>query len=319
MDKNTYFKVLDKGFVGIIDWMGDDQAIEQAARVSYQKGTRPISDTRALIRYLIRHNHGTPLEMGEMKFHIRIPMDAHRQLIRHRVASVNEYSTRYSVAIEDCQQTQENEWRLQSQTNKQGSSDFVSKFPTDDYLYDAESYEWSKTPGKYLSHIEQELQKRAREVYEERLKFGVAREQARKDLPLSTYTELYWKMDVRNLLHFLYLRCDEHAQLEIRSYANVIAAIVKEVFPITFEAFHDYRMDTVTFTRAEWLSIMDTIDDVADLFHKTVLNEDQLVCFAQNHGITNKRELQELKAKLTRFDTPPKDFSIDQFEVLDMN
>jgi thymidylate synthase (FAD) len=309
LNKNTYFRVLDKGFVGIVDWMGDDQAIEQAARVSYQKGTRPISDTRALIRYLIRHNHGTPLEMGEMKFHIRIPMDAHRQLVRHRTASINEYSTRYSEAIDECQTTNPKEWRGQSTTNKQGSEGGVAWPTENDIKYNALKETYGNDVGEYLSDQEAYIQRKSRVMYEERLKFGVAREQARKDLPLSTYTELYWKMDVRNLLHFLYLRCDEHAQLEIRSYANVIAAIVKEVFPLTFEAFHDYKMDIVTFTRAEWDTIRDSFSDCDG-----ALNLDNVAHFAQNHGLTNKRELQELKAKLTKFDTPPKTFDLADFE-----
>lgn len=330
INKGTYFRVLDKGFVGIQDWMGDDRAIEQAARVSYQTGTRPVSNTRDLIRYLVRHNHGTPLEMGEMKFHIRIPMDAHRQLVRHRTASINEYSTRYSEAIDVCQTTPSDQWRLQSTTNKQGSNGVVTDFPEgyEQELIEKQEAWWDNSfpggavadrpdGGKYLSEREEELQLKAREVYEERLMFGVAREQARKDLPLSTYTELYWKMDVRNLLHFLYLRCDEHAQLEIRSYANVIAAIVKEVFPLTFEAFHDYRMDTITFTRAEWKALQEAVEASERL--ESYIADHDLGMYLQRQGITNKREQQEFHQKLRKFDTPPKDFSISQFQTIEMS
>ncbi len=229
------FRVLDDGFVCLVDVMGDDYAVVQAARVSYGAGTRRVSDDRTLIRYLMRHRHTTPFEMAEIKLLVRVPMDTWRQWIRHRTANVNEYSTRYSVAIDAAQKTPPDQWRRQASGNRQGSEGFL----------DAQT-------GQHLSRREAELQKFAREVYEERLQLGVAREQARKDLPLSTYTEAYWKIDLHNLLHFLALRMDEHAQWEIRQYAQTIGyQIVKPLFPLVWEAFEDYRLEAMFLSRLD--------------------------------------------------------------------
>lgn len=229
------FKVLDDGFVRVVDYMGGDESIVQAARVSYGKGTKKVSEDRGLIRYLLRNHHTTPFEMCEIKFHVRVPMDAWRQWIRHRTANVNEYSTRYSIAIDASQKTGVDEWRIQAKDNKQGSEGF---FPL--------------AEGSKLSQRESELQNFAREIYQERLELGVAREQARKDLPLSTYTEAYWKIDLHNLLHFLALRMDAHAQYEIRCFANVIGdEIVNRWCPIAWEAFKDYRMNAKSFSGLE--------------------------------------------------------------------
>jgi thymidylate synthase (FAD) len=230
------FKVLDDGFIRVVDYMGSDESIVQAARVSYGKGTKKIHEDRGLIRYLMRHHHTTPFEMCEIKFHVRVPMDCWRQWIRHRTANVNEYSTRYSVAIDSAQTTAEGEWRLQSSGNRQGSAGFMES-----------------SPGKELSEKELMLQRLTREVYEERLAKGIAREQARKDLPLSTYTEAYWKIDLHNLLHFLALRMDAHAQYEIRKYSEVMGnEILAKWCPLTWEAFLDYRVNSVNFTRLEY-------------------------------------------------------------------
>jgi thymidylate synthase (FAD) len=227
--------VLDDGFVALVDCMGDDGSVVQAARVSYGEGTRRVSDDRQLIRYLLRHAHTTPFEMAELKFVVRVPMDCWRQWIRHRTASVNEYSTRYSLAIDAMQGTGGEAWRLQAASNRQGSSG----------LLDAAA-------GRELTRAEEELQRQARRVYEERLAAGIAREQARKDLPLSTYTEAYWKIDLHNLLHFLALRMDPHAQLEIRRYAETIGReIVQPLFPLCWEAFIDYRVEALRLTRLD--------------------------------------------------------------------
>ena len=229
------FDVLDDGFVRLIDYMGDDGAIVQAARVSYGAGTKRVHEDRGLIRYLMRHRHTTPFEMCELKLHVRVPMDCWRQWIRHRTASVNEYSTRYSEAIDAAQATPVDDWRRQDQGNRQGSAEAL---PED--------------VGRSLTDAEAELQATARQVYEARLTAGVAREQARKDLPLSTYTEAYWKIDLHNLLHFLSLRMDAHAQLEIRRYAEVIGhEIVARWCPAAWEAFLDYRLDGLEFSRVE--------------------------------------------------------------------
>ena len=229
------FPVLDDGFIRVVDYMGSDESIVQAARVSYGKGTKSVSQDRGLIRYLMRHRHTTPFEMCEIKFHVRVPMDCWRQWIRHRTANVNEYSTRYSIAIDEAQRTDAERWRLQSDDSKQGSSGYLET-----------------EIGASLSERERELQRLAREVYEERLDKGVAREQARKDLPLSTYTEAYWKIDLHNLFHFLSLRMDPHAQEEIRDYATVMGEqIVAKWVPLAWEAFCDYRMGSMFLTRID--------------------------------------------------------------------
>ncbi len=229
------FKVLDDGFIRVVDYMGSDESIVQAARVSYGKGTKKVSEDRGLIRYLLRHQHTTPFEMCEIKFHLRVPMDCWRQWIRHRTANVNEYSTRYSLAIDASQRAGESRWRMQSKDNKQGSEGF----------FDLET-------GKKFSDQELQLQNLSRTVYEERVNAGMAREQARKDLPLSTYTEAYWKVDLHNLLHFLWLRMDAHAQYEIRAYANTIGnEIVKRWVPIAWEAFQDYKINASSLSHIE--------------------------------------------------------------------
>lgn len=229
------FKVLDDGFVRVVDYMGSDESIVQAARVSYGKGTKKRHQDRGLIRYLLRHQHTTPFEMCEIKLHIRVPMDTWRQWIRHRTANVNEYSTRYSIAIDAAYETAPDAWRLQATVNRQGSEGFL----------DAEQ-------GAKMSAREKELHRLSREIYEERLALGIAREQARKDLPLCTYTEAYWKIDLHNLLHFLKLRMDSHAQYEIRQYAKTIGEqIVSRWVPLVWEAFLDYVVNAQTFTRLE--------------------------------------------------------------------
>lgn len=226
------FDVLDQGFVCLVDVMGDDNSVVQAARVSYGEGTSKVSDDRTLIRYLLRHRHTTPFEMAEIKFLVRVPMDTWRQWVRHRMASINEYSTRYSLAIDAMQTTPPGEWRSQSQTNRQGSG-----------------YNLSEDIGRSLSAEEKRLHDNVRDQYNQRIDSGAAREQARKDLPLSTYTEAYWKIDLHNLLHFLALRMDNHAQLEIRQYATTIGEkIVSKLFPVVWEAFLDYRINSMQLT-----------------------------------------------------------------------
>ena len=229
------FNVLDDGFVRVVDYMGSDSSIVQAARVSYGKGTKKLREDEGLIRYLIRHHHTSPLEMCEIKLHVRVPMDCWRQWIRHRTASVNEYSTRYSLAIDAAQQTKPDAWRLQAASNRQGSEGFL---------------ELDK--GKIFSAREHELQELARTVYNERIEAGLAREQARKDLPLSTYTEAYWKTNLHNLLHFLALRMEKHAQLEIRMYATTIGSeIVSRWCPMVWEAFKDYQFGAMELSKQE--------------------------------------------------------------------
>lgn len=229
------FPVLDDGFVCLVDVMGEDASVVQAARVSYAGGTRPVSDDRTLIRYLMRHRHTTPFEMAEVKLMVRVPMDCWRQWIRHRTASVNEMSTRYSIAVEAAQTTRPDQWRLQATANRQGSEGTLDP-----------------QTGEELTTSEAEVQQSARRVYHRRLELGVAREQARKELPLATYTEAYWKIDLHNLLHFLELRMDRRAQWEIRQYASTIGQeIVRPLFPLIWEAFVDYRLESIALTRLD--------------------------------------------------------------------
>jgi len=276
------FSALDDGFVRVVDYMGDDQSIVTAARVSYGSGTKKVQDDRSLIRYLMRHAHTTPFEMCEIKLHVRVPMDTWRQWIRHRTASVNEYSTRYSLAIDAAQRSKPSEWRLQSQDNKQGSAGYLSE-----------------VTGKELSLEEAELHMRARRVYERRLKAGVAREQARKDLPLSTYTEAYWKIDLHNLLNFLYLRMHKHAQEEIRSYADLIGhEIVAKWVPIVWEAFVDYRKNAVTFSRIEAM-IVGAIAAGKSAEAKSLAEEFGMLNRSEDGKLRPNRERRELEEKLT--------------------
>jgi thymidylate synthase (FAD) len=229
------FPVLDDGFVRVIDYLGSDSSIVQAARVSYGAGTKKLRQDRGLIRYLLRHRHTTPFEMCEIKLHIRVPMDCWRQWIRHRTANINEYSTRYSIAINATQTTKPDGWRLQAVRNRQGSEGNLEA-----------------SRGKTLSEQEKELQDLTRRIYNERLEKGVAREQARKDLLLSTYTEAYWKIDLHNLLHFLELRMESNAQYEIRCYANLISnEIVRRWCPVTWEAFQDYHVNAMELSALE--------------------------------------------------------------------
>jgi len=275
------FPMLDHGHVRVVDYMGDDAAIVQAARVSYGAGTKKVHEDRGLIRYLLRNAHTTPFEMCKLKLHIRVPMDCWRQWIRHRTASVNEYSTRYSEAISDQQTTLPGEWRRQATINKQGSAGFLDE-----------------ETGRMLSSEEDQFQSSARELYQARIDSGVAREQARKDLPLSTYTEAYWSIDLHNLLHFLHLRMDHHAQYEIRQYATLIGEeIVARWVPSAWEAFQDYRLNAMRLSglEVELMRLLITKDQggaLAWLYEKGWVNPE-----------TGKksREAQELEAKLEAF------------------
>ena len=277
--------VLDDGFVALVDCMGDDSSVVEAARVSYGAGTRRVSDDRGLIRYLMRHRHTTPFEMAEIKLLVRVPMDTWRQWIRHRSASVNEYSTRYSVAIDAAQATPPDAWRTQSANNRQGSEGLL-----DDSV------------GEELSRSEAEFQQRARALYDERLQHGVAREQARKDLPLSTYTEAYWKIDLHNLLHFLALRMDAHAQWEIRQYATVIGEqIVRPLFPLVWEAFVDYRLEAMYLTRLDRGVIERLVERLATSGRTRGAEADFLaVQDVTWQGQKRNRERDECRAKLQR-------------------
>ncbi len=275
------FKILDDGFVRVVDYMGSDDSIVQAARVSYGKGTKKVSEDRGLIRYLLRHHHSTPFEMCEIKLHVRVPMDTWRQWIRHRTANVNEYSTRYSIAVDAAQMTQPDQWRKQAASNRQGSAGY-----------------FDKKQGKKFTDEENKLHDLSRNIYNDRLKDGVAREQARKDLPLSTYTEAYWKIDLHNLLHFLALRMDAHAQFEIRSYAEVIGEkIVRKWCPVAWEAFEDYRANAVTFSGLEYTIIKAIIN--GDEQKAVQLAEEYHILKYGDGKLKRNRERSDLEVKLS--------------------
>jgi len=231
--------VLQHGYVVLVDYMGDDAAIVQAARVSYGLGTRTARDDRALIRYLMRHGHTTPFEMVEFKFLVRLPMYVARQWIRHRTASVNEVSARYSIVPDEFDVPPPEAIRGQSARNRQGRSGETLPPATVEAFREA------------VKRSSDE----AYEIYQKSLEQGVARELARIVLPVGIYTEWYWKMNLHNLFHFLELRLDDHAQEEIRQYANIIAEIVKGVVPVAYEAFEDFVLGAETFSRGELSAI----------------------------------------------------------------
>jgi len=281
------FPVLDDGFVCLVDVMGDDSSVVQAARVSYGEGTRKVSDDRTLIRYLLRHRHTTPFEMAEIKFLVRVPMDCWRQWVRHRTANINEYSTRYSLAIDAAQSTSAEEWRTQAESNRQGSG---APLPAE--------------LGERLTAEEKQVQEQLRGVYQSRIESGVAREQARKDLPLSTYTEAYWKIDLHNLLHFLALRMDSHAQLEIRQYATAIGQqIVAPLFPMVWEAFLDYRMNSATLTRLDIGVIQRLMAEAARQKTSPPFSEAAFLAVQDPawQGMQRSREREECRQRLQQF------------------
>ncbi len=218
-------------------------------------------DDAGLVRRLMRDQHTSPFEMVEMVFLVQVPMDCWRQWVRHRTASINEYSTRYTEALDFFQVTSPQEWRLQSKDNKQGSSGYLTGdigdcISVEDYqslVLDTNEYQFgSKTDAGHLLSTEESLfHKIAKNLYDLRLKFGIAKEQARKDLPLSTYTRAYWKCDLHNIFNFLRLRMDSHAQQEIRFFANSMFDIIKQLCPVACEAFEDYVLHAKKFSRME--------------------------------------------------------------------
>lgn len=241
MTRPTEIKVLDHGFVRCVDAMGDDSAIVQAARVSYGAGTRTARDDEGLIRYLMRRHHSTPFEMCEIKLHIKAPVFVARQWIRHRTANVNEISGRYSIIRDEFYVPAAEDVAFQSSDNKQGRGEGLSPKRAREA---AEAIRLASDDA-FMSYEILHGETGGEDGY------GVARELARVVLPLNTYTEWYWKIDLHNLFHFLRLRMDPHAQLEIRRYAYAIGNIVKDWVPIAYRAFEDYRLNAVTFSAME--------------------------------------------------------------------
>ncbi len=225
-------KVLDHGFIRVIDYMGSDSAIVQAARVSYGKGTKQISQDEALIKYLMRHHHTTPFEMCEIKFHVKLPIFVARQWIRHRTANVNEYSARYSILDNEFYIPKPEQIAKQSDNNKQGSGEAFDP-NTSKEIMDSLTNDSNLVYSHYEKFIEQ----------------GLAREIARTNLTLNYYTQFYWKIDLHNLLHFLKLRADKHAQYEIRVYAEVMLDIIKKWVPLAYNAFIEYCLESACISR----------------------------------------------------------------------
>ena len=243
LDKVLYkpFKVLDHGFVRVIDYMGDDSSIVQAARVSYGKGTKKLNQDKNLINYLLSHRHTTPFEMNEIKFHIKLPIFVARQWIRHRTANVNEYSARYSILDNEFYIPKANDVKPQSQLNNQGREGEIEKDLKKHYLsLIKENAKINFSSYKHLLNVDED----GNTLDEKRL--GIARELARMVLPLSSYTQWYWKIDLHNLMHFLALRFDDHAQYEIRVYAKVMLDLVKKWVPLTYDAFIRNRVNSLT-------------------------------------------------------------------------
>jgi thymidylate synthase (FAD) len=286
-----YFPVLDHGFVALVDYMGTDESIERAARVSYGYGTRRSSQTRGLIRYLRRHHHTTPGEMVELKFHCAMPMFVARQWIRHRTANVNEYSGRYSLMPLLFYTPAAADFALQSEQNNQGRADTAA----DEALHRDAVARWERSRAE------------AAQTYGWLVAEDVAREIARIDLPLSTYTQWYWKIDLHNLLHFLRLRADPHAQLEIRAYAEVMAGMVRRVVPLAYEAWIDYDVAGAHFSRGELAALRQLIDAGPDRLGAKPGVQLDAGALAE-HGLS-PREVRELLEKLQPQPVP--DYQLD--------
>jgi thymidylate synthase (FAD) len=293
-----YFPVLDHGFVSLVDYMGGDESVERAARVSYGYGTRKTSQTRGLVRYLRRHRHTTPSEMVEFKFHCAMPIFVARQWIRHRTASVNEYSGRYSLMPLLFYEPEPEHFALQSSANAQGRETAAASSE----VYQEALRRW------------EDIRRSASDGYTWMVEENVARELARIDLPLSTYTQWYWKIDLHNLLHFLSLRVDPHAQYEIQAFGRVIAGMVQRVAPLSYEAWVDYDLEGQPMSRGE-------LEAIRRLLER---DDDGIRVKGGAEGVTgeelaelglSKREIRELAEKLRS--TPRPDFSLDMSRMRD--
>lgn len=282
-------RCLDHGFIYLVDYMGDDGAIEQAARVSYGGGTRKVSETRGLVRYLRRHAHTTPFEMVEVKFHAKMPIFVARQWVRHRTANINEYSARYSILDEEFYIPEPGVLAEQSFSNKQGREKAVPE-------------EYAKYVRKLLINDAVRLYQHYDEMLNDdglgnpkiAFKPRIARELARMDLSLNYYTQWYWKIDLHNLMHFCKLRMDPHAQYEIKVFADAMAQIMKDAFPIAWEAFEDYELHAIKLTRIEQQILSNLLKAKAKFTPKEVLK------VADEIGLENKRERNEALEKLIR-------------------
>lgn len=272
-------EVLDHGFVYLVDYMGNDQAIEQAARVSYGSGTRSVNETVGLVRYLMRHQHTTPFEMVEFKFHAKMPIFVARQWVRHRTASLNELSGRYSILDQEFYIPSPDVIATQSQDNKQGRGQALN-VETAEKIRQLLITDATHNYQNYESMLEKD---------------GLAKELARMDLTLNYYTQWYWKANLHNTLRFLGLRMDMHAQYEIRVYADAMAKIVKDAVPIAYKAFEDYQLNAVRLTGLE-INLLSQAIQVLGIS----LDEKTIRGISGEVGLTNKRELEEMIEKFKR-------------------
>jgi thymidylate synthase (FAD) len=274
---NVYHPVLDHGFIAVKDYMGDDVSVLQMARMSYGKGTKNLNDDRALLRYLMRHFHTSPFEGCVIKLHVKLPIFVMRQWVRHRTASLNEYSARYSIMPDEFYMPEPSQLAVQSKDNKQGRGDTLSpeqaaevlRMLKDDAQRNFATYHQLLNADENGDTIDDDAE-------------GIARELARIGLPLSTYTQMYWQTNLHNLMHFLRLRADMHAQFEIRVYAEKILDLMADWVPVTTEAFRDYQLDAGRLSRME-MGLM-----------KDLLAGKATIADAERYGMT-KREIREFK------------------------
>lgn len=285
MEKGKTIEIVPHGFVRYIDHMGSDEDIEEAARLSYGEGTRKKSQTRSLLRYLMKHWHTSPFEMAEVKFHLKLPIFIMRQLVRHRTANLNEYSARYSVLKDEFYTPIDEYIKPQSTTNKQGSG---GDMPLTHKKAVVEALDVFHEEVNGLYHVllgdDPEIESNFS---------GISRELARMVMPTSTYTECYWKIDLHNFFHFAQLRMDEHAQTEIRDLAYAMYEIVKELFPLAAEAFEDYRLNSKTLSRLDLIALKDVITNGALLGDEV-------------HYGMSKREFNEFNAWILNLQNPEK-------------
>ena len=297
IESDKYIQVLDKGFCGLVDVMGDDSAIVQAARTSYGKGTKSVSEDRGLIRYLMRHKHTSVFEMVEFKFHLKMPIFVMRQHVRHRTANLNEYSGRYSIMTDEFYIPDVSRLQAQSRDNKQGSGQVLEGVEAEIALntiqrVSAEAY------MDYLSLVNEPGGRNYGEILDRQ---GMARELARIILPLNNYTECYWKIDLKNLLHYIGLRKDPHAQYEIRVLAEALAEHVKKICPIAYEAFEDYIEGATALSRLEKNLLQDIINyscrtsiPFAESYEYMIKSAGDRKSLYLNYGMS-KRELDDFE------------------------
>jgi thymidylate synthase (FAD) len=267
------FKALDHGFVRVIDYMGNDSSIVQAARVSYGKGTKQLNQDKSLINYLLSHRHSTPFEMNEIKFHVKLPIFVARQWIRHRTANVNEYSARYSILDNEFYIPNSKELKPQSKTNNQGRSGDLDE--NEKKMYMRLLRKNSQDSFQKYNFLLNQNDDEAKPDLERQ---GLTRELSRIVLPLNSYTQWYWKIDLHNFMHFLALRFDEHAQYEIRVYAEIMMNLMKKWVPLTYEAFLKNRLDSLVLSS-------EAIKFIKNKFHGKSNKETKI----------SKREVDELK------------------------